>query len=249
VVLAVFRSARARRRLLWVGGLVTVAAAVAITIALLPSSAKRPPIHAAPNGTAQVVRVERDVPMTPARRRAIGTLIDAFVPSAVERRAPLRALPLVTPAFRAGVTRADWARGTLPVLPYDTRGSHFPWTLGYSHPREISVDVLLHPAPAEELGPIAFTAVFARRGKRWLIDSFVPAASFAPRKKAPRILAQPDFAPSMTTLATRGRLDARWLLVPGALLSLIVLVPVGIGVAHWRRARRAMREYKASYSR
>jgi hypothetical protein len=187
--------------------------------------------------------------MTPARRRAVGTLIDAFVPSAVERRAPLRALPLVTPAFRVGVTRSDWARGTLPVLPYNAQGSHFPWRLGYSHTREISVDVLLHPAPSEELGAIAFTAVFARRGNRWLIDSFVPAASFAPRKKPPRILAQPDFTPSMTTLETRGRLDAKWLLVPAGLLSLIVVVPVGIGIAHWRRARKAMREYRATYSR
>ena len=187
--------------------------------------------------------------MTPARKHAIGALIDAFVPAAVERHAPLRALPLVTPAFRAGVSRADWARGNLPVLPYDTTGSHFDWTLGYSHPKEISVDVLLQPSAREQLGAIAFTAVFARKGSRWLIDSFVPAASFAPKQKAPRILAQPDFTPQMTTVGTHGKLDAKWLLLPAAILSLIVLVPVGFGVIHWRRSRRAMREYRASYSR
>lgn len=217
-------------------------------IALLPSSGKRLKISTAPKGTrVQVIRIPHAVPMTAARKRAIGVLLDAFVPAAVERRDPLRALKLVTPAFRAGVSRDEWSRGNLPVLPYDTEGSHFPWTLGYSFPREISADVLLHPAPSEQLGAIAFTAVFKQQGKRWLIDSFVPAASFAPRHKAPRILAQPDFTPSMTTNGRRARLDATWLLVPVAFLALIVLVPVGIGLAKWRRARKAWREYRASY--
>jgi len=226
-----------------------VAAVLAASAALLPSRSKGPPVVVAPPGPGQVVRIPPTVAMTPARRSAIGALIDAFVPAAVERHAPLRALPLVTPAFRAGVTRADWARGNLPVLPYATTGSHFDWTLGYSHPNEISVDVLLHPAPSEELGPIAFTAVFARRGNHWLIDSFVPAASFAPKKKPPRILAQPDFTPSLATVGTHSRLDAKWLLLPAAILSLIVLVPIGFGIVHWRRGRRAMREYRTSYSR
>jgi hypothetical protein len=246
--LAVFGSARARRRLFWAGGLVTVTVTVAVAIVLLPSSGKRLKVYAAPKGTrVHVVRIPRAVPMTAARRRAVDALLDTFVPAAVERREPLRALPLVTATFRAGVSRADWARGNLPVLPYDTQGSHFAWTLGYSFPREISVDVLLHPAPREELGAIAFTAVFKQQGKRWLIDSFVPAASFAPRKKAPRILAQPDFTPSMTTHLNHARLDAKWLLLPVAFLALIVLVPVGIGLAKWRRARKAWREYRASY--
>jgi hypothetical protein len=228
--------------------LLGLSATVAAAIVLLPASGKRLPIYAAPKGTrVQVVRIPHAVPMTTARERAIGALIDAFVPTAVERREPLRALKLVTPAFRAGVSRSEWSRGNLPVLPYQTQGAHFPWTLGYSYPREISVDVLLHPAPSEQLGAIAFTAVFKQRGKRWLIDSFVPAASFAPRHKAPRILAQPDFTPALTTNGRRAPLSATWLLLPGAVLALIVLVPVGIGLAKWRRGRKASRDYRASY--
>jgi hypothetical protein len=247
VALPVFTSPRTRRRFLWAGGLAAAVGLVAAGIVLLPSSGKRPPISTA-KGPVQVVRIPKTVPMTPARRRAIDALLTTFVPAAVERRQPLRALPLVTPAFRSGVTRDEWARGNLPVLPFDARDSRFAWTLGYSFPREISVDVLLHPSAKEELGAIAFTAVFKRQGRGWLIDSFVPAASFAPQKKAPRILAQPDFIPSMTTLETRGRLDARWLLVPGAILALIVLVPLGIGIVKWRNGRRAWRDYRARYS-
>jgi hypothetical protein len=221
---------------------------VAAGIVLLPSGAKPRPVSKA-KGPAHVVRIPRSVPMTAARRRAIDGLLTRFVPAAVERRQPLRALPLVTPAFRAGVTRDEWAQGNLPVLPFDSSNSRFPWTLGYSYANEISVDVLLHPSAKEELGAIAFTAVFKRQGRDWLIDSFVPAASFAPKKKAPRILAQPDFTPSMTTVGTKARLGAHWLLLPFAVLALIVLVPVGIGIAKWRRSRKAWREYRASYSR
>jgi hypothetical protein len=53
----------------------------------------------------------------------------------------------------------------------------------------------------------------------------------------------------MTTVGMRARLDARWLLLPGAFLALIVLLPVGIGVAKWHRGRKAWRAYRAGYPR
>jgi hypothetical protein len=120
------------------------------------------------------------------------------VPAAVERRNPARALPLVTPALRAGISRAAWDRGNLPVIPYDARGKHFHgWTLDYSLQREVSVDVMLQPAATEKRGAIAFTAVFKRDRGRWLVDAFFQAASFAPANaKTSRIIAQPDFRPS-----------------------------------------------------
>ena len=180
---------------------------------------------------------------TAASKRAITALLDAFIPSAVERHQPLRALPLVTPAFRGGVTRKEWAHGNLPAMPYQATGRHFPWTLNYSYPREISVTVLLHPAPTEKLGAIAFNAVFKQQGKRWLIDSFIPAASFAPEHQQPSILAQTDFLPGAAADQRSARLDQKWLLIPGAFFALIVLVPLAVILIHWRRNRRAWREH------
>jgi hypothetical protein len=143
--------------------------------------------------------VERAVPLTPERRHTIATLLDAFVPAAVERKDPLRALPLVTPAFRAGVSRAQWKRGELPVVPYDARGSKFNgWTLDYSLENEMSVDVLLQPGAHEKRGAFAYTAAFKRLHGKWLIDAFIPAASFAPSNaERSRILAQRDFTPAV----------------------------------------------------
>jgi hypothetical protein len=239
-------SPRARRRAVWATALAAVAATTAAVIVMLP---KGTPERETFRPGAEVVRTPRHVRLTPARRQAIDRLLDAFVPTAVERRKPLRALPLVTRSFRSGVSRDEWARGNLPVFPYTPRGERFHgWTLNYSYPREISVDLLLHPAEKEQLGPLAVTAVFKQVRGHWLIDSFVAAASFSPEHKKPRILAQPDFTPFAETRGS-AQLSKRWLFLPAGVLALALLVPLGFGVAHMRRSRRAWRAYRADVNR
>jgi hypothetical protein len=189
-------SPRARRRAWWAAGLLALAGAFLVLQEVLPQGGALP--NTSRPGRPQIVYTPPTVPLTPERRRAINAVLDAFVPAAVERRNPVQALALVTPGFRAGVSRKDWLRGKMPVLPYDARGAHFHgWTLGYSLPREMSVDVMLQPAATEKRGAIAFTAVFKRERGNWLVDAFIPAATFAPADaETSRILAQPDFMPS-----------------------------------------------------
>ena len=92
---------------------------------------------------------------------------------------------------------------------------------------------------------MAVTAVFKQIGRRWLIDSFVPSASFAPESKPAKVVAHPDFSP-LAEGRGKAQLSTQWLLVPAAVLALIVLVPIGIGIAHLRRSRRAWRAYHSS---
>jgi hypothetical protein len=236
----VLASYKARRRALWTAAVLVVAGAAAAAIVALPKSTSDRVTHL--SGPSQVVRAPPSVPVTAARRQAVNDLLDAFVPAAVERQKPLRALPLVTHTFRAGVTRDDWARGKLPVFPYDTRTKNLhSWRLNYSYPSEISVELMLHPAAKEPLGPVAFTAVFKQVHRRWLIDSFVTSASFAPQK-APKVVAAPDFEP-LASDRGKAQLPAHWLLVPAAVLALALLVPVGFGLARLRRSRRAWQAY------
>ena len=190
------RSPRARRRAWWAAGLLALAGLVVVLQEALPQGGSFP--DTSRPGRPQIVYAPPTVPLTTERRRAINAVLDAFVPAAVERRDPVQALSLVTPAFRAGISRKDWARGKLPVLPYEARGAHFHgWTLDYSLPREVSVDVMLQPAATEKRGAIAFTAVFKQQRGNWLVDEFIPAATFAPANAdTSRILAQPDFKPS-----------------------------------------------------
>jgi hypothetical protein len=241
----VFRSARRKRlagRLALVGGLIAVLVAA---IAALPSRtpSKRDTLGA---GTPQLVRAPKEVATTPARRRAINAVLDRFIPSALERRNLEVARALVTSSFASGVTAAQWRRGEIPVFPYKPRDSIFHgWTLNYGYENEVSLDILVHPSAKEELGAISFTAVLKRKQDRWLIDEFVPAATFASEKKAPRILAQPDFQPNMIVGASHNsRLSATWLLIPAAVLALIVLVPLGVLLLNVRRNRRALLAYR-----
>jgi hypothetical protein len=241
--MGVLASARARRRAAWLGALVGVAVGVAAVIVLLPKGEKSKETF---RPGAQVVRTPRKVPFTAARRREVNALLDQFIPAAVERKQPLQALPLVTDDFRAGVTREEWARGELPVFPYQAEPSSFhSWRVNYSYPTEMSIELLLHPTAKEELGSLAYIAVFKKTRGRWLIDSFVNSASFAPQHKKPKILAQPDFKPFAETRGS-ARLDSRWLLLPAGLLGVLLCVPLGIGVARFRRSRRAWRDYRAT---
>jgi hypothetical protein len=249
VSLPVFLSPRAQRRLLWAVGAVGLCVGIAAIIALVPS-VDREPTAASSSAPAQVIRMPKSVRMSAERRRAVTQIVDAFVPAAVERQDPAEAYKLVTPSFRAGVTRAEWNRGVLPILPFDARSErHFGWRLRYSFPREISVDVLLQPSKREKLGAQAFTAVFRPYGGKWLISEFVPVASFAPEKKAPRILAGPDFQPNMTEGSMRARLDAKWLLLPVSILALVPIVPLLLLVRSKRAERRALRAYRGLYER
>jgi len=196
MVLTVFRSPRARRRALWLTGLLVAGVALLVLSVVLPKGGA--PANTLRPGRAQLVSMPRTVPLTAERRRAIDSLLDSFVPAAVERRDPNRALSLVTPAFRQGVTRNEWARGELPVMPYQAEGKRFHgWTLDYSLAGEIGVDVLLRPGVKETRGAVAFTAVFKQHDHKWLVDSFVPAAFFAPdHARTKKILAQPDLTPA-----------------------------------------------------
>jgi hypothetical protein len=248
--LPVFSSPRIRRRLLWMAGALTAGLGVVLTIALVPSPDPEPKV-ARGSAPAQVIRTPNEVPLTQVQRRMVTRLLDAFVPAAVERRDLAGAYRMVTPSFRAGVSRAEWNRGVVPIHPFDARNDrHFGWVLRSAFPGEISVDVLLQPSRREKLGALAFTAVFKRTSAgSWLIDEFVPAASFAPARKPPRILAAPDFQPNMVEGVTRSRLDAKWLLLPVAILALVPLVPFLLLLRSKRQERRALRAYRGLYER
>jgi hypothetical protein len=79
-----------RRRAGWAGALVAVAAAAAAAVLLLP---KGTPEHQTLRPGADVVTTPRAIKLTAERRRAIDELLDTFVPAAMERKKPLRALP------------------------------------------------------------------------------------------------------------------------------------------------------------
>ncbi len=185
--------------------------------------------------------------VSPADRAAINRTLAVFVPAAVGRVRSVRAWKLATPYMHLGATRADWAKGSLPVPPFAVTGTSFHgWTTDSAGRNRANIVLMVHLRPGGDVGAVSFTIAVRKLHGRWLVDSAVPAATFAGAGQRSKILAQPDFAPgggaaySSVKSSLHGRISSKWLaIIPAILVGLIVLVPVGVWFAHRMRDRRA----------
>ena len=168
-----------------------------------------------------------------------------FVPAAIARKHSERAWPLATATMRQGSDRASWVRGLLPVVPFPVIGTRFHgWTLDRVTPGRADVVLLVHLDKGAPLGSVSFDIAMRKIGGRWLVDSAVPAATFARAGSDSKVLAQPDFAPQGgQAFSKTGRVSAKWvLIIPGILFGLIILTPFVILTAHRYGDRRVRRE-------
>lgn len=238
-------SARKRRRLAVLAGVAVVAAGV-WAFSLLEPAPKRTSAEPTEQGAPKVVGRERQVPLRAAERRAIDRTLDAFVPAAVERKDPETAYRLATPSLRRSATREEWARGDMPVYPYPA-SERRDWTLNFSFPGHVSLDLFVQPKPGADVGPIAFTVELRRSGpRRWLVDSFFPTAIFPKVEDGGQPLAQPDLSPANvrgTSQTGKARVSPVFFLIPFALIGLVLLIPVVMFVRGKLREARAERVY------
>ena len=163
----------------WLGGFVVVAVAIVILVILFPNTSGNGPEHFS-NTPVQRVQVDKQVPMTRARRAAANELFDRFVPAAIERKDPGAAYDLVTAQGRDGLTRKDWQNGQLPVYAYDAKGSTFHgYIVEGSYAKEMDLELDLQPRSPKD-GPVAYAVTLKLVGGRWLIDSIYPRTSYGP---------------------------------------------------------------------
>jgi hypothetical protein len=183
--------------------------------------------------------------LPPADRAAINRTLDVFVPAAIGRRHSERAWLLATATMRLGSDRATWAQGSLPVTPFPIIGKSFHgWTVDRVGKGRADIELLVHLRKGAPLGAVSFNIAMRKIAGRWLVDSAVPAATFAPAGSDSKVLAQPDFAPQPgQAFSKTGRISAKWvLIIPGILLGLIVLTPFVVISAHRLRDRRVRRD-------
>ncbi len=196
------------------------------------------------NEPAQRVVVERQVPVTPARRAEVNALFDAFVPAAVLRRDPGAAYDLVTPEFRGGASRSAWRRGKLPVYPYSPRGHRFHgWTVDTSYRDTMSVELFMQPLHPED-GPVDYSVDLRRVHGKWLIDSFYPRATYAPVAAGDRSKENGKGAAPAASTLPKARGGLMWILIV-VFFSLIVAVPVGLFTRQSLSNRRSRRRVEA----
>ena len=187
----------------------------------------------------------QQVPLKLSDRREINAVLDAFVRTAVRRRDPAAAWPLVTSNLRGGASRWSWVRGDLPVYPYPAKGRRFhDWTLAFSYRNSIGLDLLLQPVHRlrKKVGAIMFAVDLRRQRGHWRVDAFNPSALYAPVGQRPRMWTQADVAPAQGQRTGEPRLGGRWW---AAVLAPLAVLPFAV-VAAWLiagvRQRRAAGE-------
>lgn len=200
---------------------------------------------------------------TKAEQRQVRGVLADFERTAVARQDPARAWDLAAPSLKEGFSRKEWNRGSLPVVPFPAADRGLgQWDLvNYSYQDSVGLEVFLFPKPGS--GYSAMTAdvelVKAHDG-RWLVDYWMtkkfhgpPAVAKAKktvrkaagkRRHAPqKAKAAPPPQPSQDTGETRPS-RAYWA-IPIGILSLILIVPIAVGIVHWRRNRKAAKEHAA----
>jgi hypothetical protein len=238
----VLASYRWRRRLLWGGfALVGVLGLVVAALALPRSSGRHYSLTATGSAAPVTVAEPTQVKLAPADRRAIDDTVDAFVHSGVDRSNPAAAWDLVTPAMRSATTRAEWDKGSLPVVPFPAKPQRAGWTVLTSYPRDVTIDLLLHSTAKAHRGAIAFAVDLKKEQGRWLVDSMVPEQVFGPSGGARTSTLS---AAQKRSVGDKPVLSPVWFIIPGALLALIVLVPLVILIRTWLRHRAIERRYR-----
>ena len=91
--------------------------------------------------------------LTARERHQINATLDAFVNHAVKRQDVAKSYDTVTPAFRGGMTRKEWAKGQIPVFPYPAAGTKFHgWTVQYLTGKELGIQLILMPRKGSDVG-------------------------------------------------------------------------------------------------
>jgi hypothetical protein len=179
--------------------------------------------------------------LSAADRAAINATLDVFVNHAVKRKDVGRSYDVVTPLMRGGMSRAQWSRGSIPVYPYPAAGRQFhEWTVQYRTKEEIALELILAPNARnkKKLGQFLFHVYLQPRDGRWLVDSFMPGATFSPEGEAPVVQAAGDFlaTPGGQTYNRAGaerksappRISSTYIFIPFAGLGLLLA-----GLAGW----------------
>ena len=157
-----------------------VAAALVVVgvIVFLQSRADPAP---APSAAPIEEQIAPEVTAKPGGKLDPGAKIVAieFIRTTLSRTNLPRAWDLATPEFRAGVTKAEWLKGDLPITPFPVRDLE---TSGFnvvaSAPGKVLLQVLLVPTASSEYTPTRFDLTLVRKGANgpWKVSYFLPYA-------------------------------------------------------------------------
>ncbi len=239
----VLASHRLRRRLVWIGAF-TAAAGGVVAVALLTRNTPERRPDVLNDVPPTIIRSPKLVHLRPADRSRLLETSLLFVRTAVARRHLDQAYALVGPQLREGMSRAEWMKGNIPVVPFAAAGLA-AWKVAFSYRNDIAFELSLvaKPGSSTVLGK-TFTIELTRRdaGAPWLVSSWVPTGVSGVRND-PQLEAQLAAKPPSPEGLSR-----YWLFLPLTLLAMVVIIPATLGAHSWWVGRRAERQYAAERS-
>jgi hypothetical protein len=169
--------------------------------------------------------------LTAADRKAISASINTFVNHAVKRQDVAASYDVVAPELKAGMTRKEWAKGDIPAYPYPARGTSHGWTILYVTRDEVAVNLILRPKPGVKMRGIIFNVYLRPVHGKWLVDSFMPAATINTELfgGAARVTSVRDFSPGEQSGGPHGKplISSDVAFIPFAVLAALLLGLVG----------------------
>ncbi len=173
---ALVRRRRRRNLVVLSSAALALAAVVAIIVVVVPSKDAAPE-HVS-NEPAQLP--ERQVKAKlPAEAAAVAR---RFVQTAVARKNLAEAYDLVGPSIRGTMTREEWMKGDIPVVPYPIGSLEVaPFKVDYSYTNEALIEVALLPKASAGVKPQLFSLVLKKIGPgskaHWVVDLWTPRGS------------------------------------------------------------------------
>ncbi len=170
---SVFTSRRLTRWLPWLAGLVLLAGIVAVLVVVIGNQTN-PNVTPISNKPAQIVKSQKNLPLTREQREVAGR----FILTAVARKNLRVAYNLVTDRLKEGMTLKQWLTGNIPVVPFPINNLDVaPMHVLYSHPGSAELQILLLPKKGKgQFFILVLKAVGTGKDKHWLVDSWVPWA-------------------------------------------------------------------------
>ena len=241
-------SPRRRRRLAWGSGIVSFVGGL-VAVALLWPDVERPP-ETMSTEPAVVITEPANVPLTKEARAATIGVANVFLKTAVKRDHPERSWEVVHPALREGYTKASWATGDIPVIPYPVDAAIY--RLDYSHPNLVGWKVSVYPPKGSTQQPMTFymDVTFSGAGgeRRWRVSNWSPASMLSTASGG-GAAAQGSGAFAIDRPAgddLESRINPAWLLLAFVPLGFVVLVVGAKGVRDWRRTAAVERSYRST---
>lgn len=256
----IFQSYRRRRRLI----IAAIVVAVSAPLIYLGVRFSNPGNPENANGPTVPNYVQpKHARFTPPNRRAVHRLLKSFISSAVARHHVARSWDLASSSLKQDVTRKEWNHGQLPVVPYPAANKGLgDWSyVEYSYRKAVGLEVFVFPRPGSGWSSMsADVEVVKGHDGRWRVSYWMPkkfhgppavaratksktAKAKAKIKHVPKRTSTPSAAPPTVEPAKASRV---YWAIPLGVLSLIIVLPISIGVFFWIRNRRAEAEYQRS---